>query len=78
MPTSTWVRKGGDTFPAAVASDLGYTPSVLTDWDGDADPGNADDAFDQLAERVTANTEAAKGIISFGFSPQGGQAFLPT
>jgi hypothetical protein len=34
------------------ASDVTYTPAEDTDWDGDADPGNADDAFDQLAERV--------------------------
>lgn len=37
---------------AADASAISYTPAVLTDWDGDADPGNADDALDQLAERV--------------------------
>jgi hypothetical protein len=37
---------GGD------AGDITYTPTVLTDWDGDADPGNVDDALDQLAERV--------------------------
>jgi len=34
------------------AADVTYTPAVATDWDGDADPGNADDALDQLAERV--------------------------
>lgn len=37
---------------AVDAADVTYTPAVLTDWDGDADPGNADDALDQLAERV--------------------------
>lgn len=37
------------------AADVTYTPSVLTDWDGDADPGNVDDALDQLAERVDDN-----------------------
>lgn len=30
-----------------------YTPAVLTDWNGSADPGNVDNALDQLAERVT-------------------------
>jgi hypothetical protein len=34
------------------AADLTYTPAVNTDWDGDTDPGNVDDALDQLAERV--------------------------
>lgn len=37
---------------ASDAADLTYTPVALADWDGAADPGNADDAFDQLAERV--------------------------
>lgn len=34
------------------ASNVTYTPAVATDWDGDADPGNTDDALDQLAERM--------------------------
>ena len=34
------------------AAYIGYTPSVLTDWDGDADPGDLDDALNQLAERI--------------------------
>ncbi len=34
------------------AADVTYTPAVLTDWDGDADPGDVDEALDQLAERV--------------------------
>lgn len=42
------------------AADLTYTPVALADWDGAADPGNADDAFDQLAERVT-DLEAGGG-----------------
>lgn len=29
-----------------------YTPAVLADWDGSADPGDIDGALDQLAERV--------------------------
>jgi hypothetical protein len=34
------------------ASVITYTPTVLTDWDADADPGDVDNALDQLAERV--------------------------
>ena len=34
------------------AATVTYTPTTSTDWDGDADPGNLDDALDQLAERV--------------------------
>lgn len=34
------------------ASGVTYTPAVNTDWDSDTDPGNVDDALDQIAERV--------------------------
>jgi len=34
------------------AGDVAYTPGTATDWDSDADPGDLDDALDQLAERV--------------------------
>ena len=58
-----------------------YTPAVLTDWDGDADPGETDDALDQLAERTddleggsavtTANVDAAGAVMEtdFGTAP---------
>lgn len=45
---------------AGDASAITYTPAVVTDWDGDADPGNVDDALDQLAERVD-DVEGAGG-----------------
>jgi hypothetical protein len=41
-----------DKIESLDAADISYTPSVLTDWDGDADPGDTDAALDQLAERV--------------------------
>jgi hypothetical protein len=34
------------------AADITYTPTTATDWDSDTDPGDVDDALDQLAERV--------------------------
>ena len=34
------------------AADVTYTPAVATDWNSDTDPGNVDDALDQLAARV--------------------------
>ncbi len=46
-------------------SSLPYTPAVLADWDGSADPGGADDAVDQLAERVD-DVELSSGI---GYTP---------
>lgn len=35
------------------AEDIDYIPAVEEDWNGSADPGNIDDALDQLAERIT-------------------------
>ena len=35
------------------ASVITFTPAVAANWDGSADPGNVDNALDQLAERVT-------------------------
>jgi hypothetical protein len=49
--TGTVVAVSGDYD----ATEVTYTPAVLTDWDGDADPGDVDDALDQLAERVDDN-----------------------
>lgn len=40
------------------ASVMTFTPAVLADWDAAADPGDVDDALDQLAERTT-DLEAA-------------------
>ena len=42
------------------ASTVTYTPAVATDWNTDADPGDVDNALDQLAERVD-DLEAAGG-----------------
>jgi hypothetical protein len=55
------------------AADLTYTPSVAADWDSDADPGDVDNALNQLAERVDdleGASVARKGII--GFTIDGG------
>lgn len=54
--TDTLSATGG----ASDAADVTYTPAVLTDWDGDADPGDVDNALDQLAERVD-DLEGADG-----------------
>ncbi len=47
-----------------IADEVAYTPSVLTDWDGDADPGSTKDALDQLAERVDDNEIAISSNTS--------------
>ena len=35
------------------AEDVTFTPAEVTDWDGGADPGDVQEALDQLAERLT-------------------------
>lgn len=37
------------------ASEITFTPTTATDWDGDIDPGNTDGALDQLASRTDAS-----------------------
>lgn len=49
---------GGGTQSTIDASTVTYTPTTLADWDSSTDPGNTDDALDQLAER-TADLEGA-------------------
>jgi hypothetical protein len=43
------------------ADDVTYTPTTLADWDGGTDPGDVEQALDQLAERV-ADVEGAGGL----------------
>lgn len=40
--------------PTVDASEVTYTPVDATDWTASTDPGNVDDALDQLAARVAA------------------------
>jgi hypothetical protein len=46
------------------ADDVTYTPTTLADWDGSADPGDAEQALDQLAERVTDLEGAGSGSVA--------------
>jgi hypothetical protein len=43
------------------ADDVTYTPTTLADWDGSADPGDVEQALDQLAERVKDMETAPPG-----------------
>jgi hypothetical protein len=45
-------------FRATNAANIPYSPAVAADWDGNADPGDTDDALNQLAERVDDNEGA--------------------
>jgi hypothetical protein len=52
---------GGGTIDASVVT---YTPTTATDWDSDTDPGDVDNALDQLAERVDDLEGAGGGGIT--------------
>lgn len=58
-----WATPAGGTTDAA---DVTYTPAVAADWDSDADPGDVDNALDQLAERVDDLEGAGGGGFTTG------------
>ena len=45
---------GDGTIVVSILGDavVGFTPTTLADWDGSADPGDMNDALDELAERA--------------------------
>jgi hypothetical protein len=53
-PGSAMPAARRDHVHAADAANVTFTPADNTDWDGSADPGDVNDALDQLAERVAA------------------------
>lgn len=46
------------------AFEVPYNPAIVTDWDGDVDPGNTDDALDQLAARSNVLEGLGGSIIN--------------
>ena len=48
-----------------------YTPTTAADWDSDADPGDVDNALDQLAERVEDLEGAISRVLISEQSPSG-------
>ena len=68
---AVWLELGGGVSDAA---DVTYTPAVDADWAGDADPGNANDAFDQLAERTTDIEDLVAGVIGATWNMDGALA----
>jgi hypothetical protein len=61
--SSGGVFAGGADAGAVDAADVTYTPATPADWDGSADPGDTNQALDQLAERVT-DVEGMAGITA--------------
>jgi hypothetical protein len=69
--------------PVIDASDVTFTPGVLADWLSSADPGNVDDALDQLASLVFTAADARTAVphivsFSFGYEPHAPQVHAPT
>lgn len=56
------IQKLDGNIAALDGSDIAYTPAVLADWNGSADPGQVDDALDQLAARLTAAESGATAL----------------
>lgn len=54
------------------ADDVTYTPTTLADWDGSVDPGDVEQALDQLAERVTDVELGGSGQAAIQFKDEGG------
>ena len=54
MPRTNSSDTAGDTEHGrrGTPAEIPFVPSVPTDWDGDVDPGNVQEALDQVAERT--------------------------
>ena len=48
------------------ASEITFTPVDLADWDGGVDPGNTNDALDQLADRVNNGSGSLSAHLDGG------------
>jgi len=59
------------------ASAVTFAPTTVADWNGSADPGNTDDALDQLADRLST-VEAAPGGASTTQTGEAIAGFLAT
>lgn len=55
------------------AANVTYTPATAADWDSSADPGDTNDALDQLAARVADLEGAGTGLLTLlaSASPNG-------
>lgn len=66
--THTGTGQGGIVDASAIT----YTPAVVTDWDGDIDPGDVNEALDQLAARgIGGGSDPYEIEITFGSSIDG-------
>lgn len=72
-----WDAGAGEWVPGAGgggvsdAADVTYTPADVTDWNSSADPGDVDNALDQLADRVKTAEGDIAGLSGGGISSAG-------
>lgn len=62
---------------ASDAADVTYTPATAANWNGSADPGDVDDALDQLAARTNALESAGGGSTGKQLIPVMASAMTP-
>lgn len=72
---SEWVSASS---PAVDAANVTYTPADATDWNSSADPGDVDNALDQLADRVKTAEGDIAGLSGGGISSAGWVALAET
>jgi hypothetical protein len=51
---TNWVNQDLSAISTIDAANVTFTPSTLADWTGSVDPGDADVALDQLADRLSS------------------------
>jgi hypothetical protein len=73
---SEWIAAA--TSVTADAADVTYTPADVTDWNSSTDPGDVDNALDQLADRVKTNEGDIAGLSGGGISSAGWVALAET
>jgi hypothetical protein len=78
---TTWEDISDAGAGAVDSDDVTYTPTTLADWDSAADPGDVEQALDQLAERI-ADVEGVVGgggittVTALPASPADGETVL--
>ena len=59
---TNWINQSLTAVSTIDSANVTFTPSTLANWTGSADPGDADDAFNQLASRVKVIESATVSV----------------
>lgn len=69
---SKWIVVFHNAGPGAIDSDdVGYVPTTLADWNSSTDPGDVEQALDQLADRLSDAESDIAGLTAGGISSAG-------